>query len=416
MSTLTRAQACSVIAAAATSLFLPHRAEAIESTSLQDAPRVELGNDRFIASAWATLRAKRLGLVTNHTGLLSTGESLIDAIKRNPALDLRALYAPEHGLRGTHAAGTTVASSRDEKTGLPIYSLYGKHKRPSAAMLADVDVLLFDIQDVGARTYTYISTLAMVMQAAAAEGKSVWVLDRPNPIGGTWIEGPVLDPKFSSFIGLYPMPMRHGMTIGEIARLYRRSFGIDCDLEVVTMRNYGRTMLWSDTGLPWVPTSPHIPHFSTALVYLATGPLGGGGLDNGVGSSLQFDIAVAPALDGTALAAALNARKLEGVTFTPIAWRPQTGYYSSKTLTGVKLDVTQAHRFHSVRTAIEILAAVRTISPRTLHFDEGFDRDWGTDSLRIMLQKNISVEAMLRQWRPRMDVFLAQRQDALLYT
>lgn len=396
-------------------MLLPLDALANQSTAFTHAPRVELGNDRFIASAWQSLRGKRLGLVTNHTGLLSTGESLIDAIVRNPELNLRALYAPEHGLRGTHAAGTVVAGGRDEKSGLPVYSLYGKTKRPTAAMLADVDVLLFDIQDVGARTYTYISTLAMVMQAAAAEGKTVWVLDRPNPIGGTLVEGPVLDPAFASFIGLYPMPMRHGMTIGEIARLYRHSFGIDCNLEVITMRNYGRRMLWSDTGLPWVPTSPNIPHFSTALVYLATGPLGSAGINNGVGSATPFDLALARELDGYALAATLNARKLEGAHFKAVRWIPQTGYFAGKSLTGVQIVVTQAHNFHSVRAAIEILAAIRTLSPQTLRYNHGLDRDWGTDSLRIMLHRGVLPEQMLQHWKPRLEVFLAQRAESLLY-
>ena len=416
MPTMSRAQACSLIAAVCGSALLPRAAYGFEPTELADAPRVELGNDRFIASAWQSLRGKRLGLVTNHTGLLSTGESLIDAIMRNPALNLRALYAPEHGLRGTHAAGTTVASSHDKKTGLPVYSLYGKTKRPTPAMLSDVDVLLFDIQDVGARTYTYISTLAMVMQAAAAEGKTLWVLDRPNPIGGTWIEGPVLEPAFASFIGLYPLPMRHGMTMGEIARLYRLHFGIDCDLEVVTMRNYGRSMLWSDTGLPWVPTSPNIPHFSTALVYLTTGPLGAAGINNGVGSGAPFDLALAPGLDGYALAAALNARTLEGVTFKATSWIPQTGYYAGKRLTGVQIVVTQAHRFHNVRAGIEILAALRKLSPQTLRYNHALDKDWGTDSLRIMLEKGVLPEQMLQHWKPRLDAFIAKRADALLYT
>jgi uncharacterized protein YbbC (DUF1343 family) len=406
MPILTRAQACSLFVGACATPFLPCAATA--------AP-FELGCDRFIESAWMELRGKRLGLVTNQTGLLSSGESLIDALTRNPAIRLHALFSPEHGLRGTHGAGLTVRDGKDAATGLPIYSLYGKTRQPTPAMLAGIDVLIFDIQDVGARTYTFISTLALVMQAAAALGKSVWVLDRPNPIGGRIVEGPVLEPAFSSFIGLYPLPMRHGMTIGEIARLYRARFGIACDLRVIPMRNYARSMLWSDTGLRWIPTSPHMPHLSTALVYLSTGPLGAAGINNGVASSTPFELALAPELDGNALAATLNARSLEGIHFTPASWTPQSGYWRGKELTGVRLNVTEVHRFYSVRTAVEILSAVRSIAPRTLRYSSGWDKVWGTDSLRIMLQRGVAPEAMLAHWQPRLKTFITEREGALLY-
>jgi len=406
MPILTRAEACSLFVGACATAFLPRAAMA--------AP-LELGCDRFIASAWTELRGKPLGLVTNQTGLLSSGESLIDALARNPAIRLRALFSPEHGLRGTQSAGLTVRDGRDPATGLPVFSLYGKTRRPTPAMLAGIDALLFDIQDVGARTYTYISTLAMVMQTAAALGKSVWVLDRPNPIGGRLVEGPVLEPAFSSFIGLYPLPMRHGMTMGEIARLYRDAFGIACDLQIIPMRNYARSMLWSDTGLRWVPTSPNIPHFSTALTYLSTGPLGSAGINSGVGSPAPFALALAPGLDGNALAAALNARALEGIRFSPASWTPQRGYWRGRELTGVQLHVTEPHRFYSVRAALEILAAVRGIDPQTLRYSSGWDKVWGSDSVRIMLQRGVAPEAMLAHWQPRLAAFIAEREQVLLY-
>lgn len=406
MPTLTRAEACSLFVGACATAFLPRVATA--------AP-LELGCDRFIASAWTELRGKRLGLVTNQTGLLSSGASLIDALAQNPAIRLRALFAPEHGLRGTYGAGLTVRAGKDPVTRLPVFSLYGKTRRPTPAMLAEIDVLLFDIQDVGARTYTYISTLALVMRAAAALGKSVWVLDRPNPIGGRIVEGPVLEPAFSSFIGLYPLPMRHGMTIGEIAHLYRDAFGIACDLRVIPMRNYARSMLWSDIGLRWVPTSPNMPHFSTAVTYLSTGPLGSAGINNGVGSPAPFEFALAPGLDGEALATALNARALEGIHFTPASWTPRKGYWREKDLTGVRLHVREPHHYYSVRAALEILAALRSIAPQTLRYSFGWDKVWGTDSLRIMLQRGLAPEAMLAYWQPRLKAFIAEREQALIY-
>ncbi|MBV9104365.1 MAG: DUF1343 domain-containing protein, partial [Candidatus Eremiobacteraeota bacterium] len=223
------------------------------------AANITLGNEVLLRESWRDLAGRAVGLVTNQTGVTSQLEPLVDALRRNPAVRLRALYAPEHGLRGDRPAGSSVGSYVDERTALPVYSLYGATRRPSAAMLSAIDVLLFDIQDVGARPYTYVSTMAEVMQAAKMFDKAVWVLDRPNPIGGTVVEGPVLEPAFSSFIGLYPIAMRHGMTIGELAQMFNDRFGIGCTLRVVAMREYRRKMLWPETRLAWVQTSPNIP-------------------------------------------------------------------------------------------------------------------------------------------------------------
>ncbi|MBV8727010.1 MAG: DUF1343 domain-containing protein, partial [Candidatus Eremiobacteraeota bacterium] len=231
---------------------------------------VTLGDEVFLRDGWHDLHGRCVGVITNQTGVTSRLESIVDAIKRNPAICIKAIYAPEHGLRGDRSAGAYVPSYTDERTGLPVYSLYGATRRPNAAMLAGVDVLLFDIQDVGDRAYTYISTMANVMQAAQAFHKEIWVLDRPNPIGGM-VEGPVLEPRFESFIGLYPIAMRHGMTVGELARLFNQHFRIGARLRVIAMRGYRHSMLWPATGLQWVQTSPNIPEWDTAVVYPATG-------------------------------------------------------------------------------------------------------------------------------------------------
>ena len=266
------------------------------------AASVELGDEVFLRETWHELHGRCIGIVTNQTGVTSQLESLVDAVRRNPAICLKAIYAPEHGFRGDRPAGAYVPFYTDERTGLPVYSLYGASRHPTAAMLAGVDVLLFDIQDVGDRTYTYISTLAYVMQAAQAQKKEVWVLDRPNPMGGETIEGPVLEPHLSSFIGLYPLPVRHGMTVGELAQMYRGRFGIDCALRVIAMRGWKRSMLWSETGLAWVQTSPNIPEWDTTLVYPATGLIESAGVNNGTGYTKPFKYAGAPGLDGAALA------------------------------------------------------------------------------------------------------------------
>lgn len=381
------------------------------------AAAVTLGDDIFLAETWRELRGRSVGVVTNQTGVTSQLETIVDAIRRNPQIILRAIYSPEHGLRGDQAAGEYVKSYTDERTGLPVYSLYGATRHPTGAMLEGIDVLLFDIQDVGDRAYTYISTLAYVMQAAKTYGKAVWVLDRPNPIGASVVEGPVLDTRFASFIGLYPLPIRHGMTIGELANLYNDHFSIGCDLRVIPMRGYARTMLWPDTGLQWVQTSPNIPEWSTALVYPATGLIDGAGVNNGTGYTKPFKYAGAYRLDGAHLAEYLNARPIPGVYFRAAAWAPLFGFWAGKTLTGVELDVIDGHAFRAVRTAVEILCAVRTIAPKTIAIDSatGLDRDWGTDTLRRGLQSGLDPSDILAQWIPATRAFEALRSRFLLY-
>ncbi len=377
---------------------------------------VTLGDEVFLQTAWRELRGRSVGVVTNQTGVTSSLETIVDAIRRNPEIPLRAIYSPEHGLRGDQPAGAYVGSYTDPRSGLPVYSLYGATRKPNAAMLEGVDVLLFDIQDVGDRAYTYISTLAYVMQAAKAFGKSVWVLDRPNPVGGTVVEGPVLDPKFSSFIGLYPIPVRHGMTVGELANLFNEHFGIEASLHVIAMKGYTRDMLWPDTGLFWVQTSPNIPEWDTTLVYPATGLIDSAGVNNGTGYTKPFKYAGAYKLDGLKLADYLNARPIPGVHFRAASWAPTSGFWEGKTLSGVELVVTDARAFRGVRTAVEILVAVRTIAPSQISISQSaLDKDWGTDSLRRGLQDGLDVESILRRWEPGTAAFEALRRPYLIY-
>ena len=377
-----------------------------------------LGNETFLAESWRELRGRTVGVVTNQTGVTGTLETIVDAIRHNPEIDLKAIYSPEHGLRGDQAAGAYVASYVDEHSTLPVYSLYGATRHPSAAMLAGIDVLLFDIQDVGDRAYTFISTLAYVMLAAKAYGKAVWVLDRPNPLGGDVVEGPVLEPKFASFIGLYPLPIRHGMTIGELAKMYNERFAIHCDLRVIPMRNYTRAMLWPDTGLEWVQTSPNIPEWSTTLVYPATGLIDGAGVNNGTNYTKPFKYAGAYGLDGFRLAGYLNDRPIPGVHFRAASWMPLAGFWGGKTLSGVELVITDARAFRAVRTAVEILVAVRKISPATIsiHSSAGLDKDWGTDTLRHGLQDGLDADTILKRWEPATRAFVEAREKYLIYT
>jgi uncharacterized protein YbbC (DUF1343 family) len=286
-------------------------------------------------------------------------------------------------------------------------------------MLAGVDVLLFDIQDVGDRAYTYISTMAFVMQAGAKFGKDVWILDRPNPIGGDLVEGPVLDPKFSSFIGLYPIAVRHGMTVGELARMENEAFRIGAKLRVVGMQHWTRGMVWGDTGLAWVPTSPNIPSWRTTLVYPATGLLAKAGINNAAGTDMPFRYAGAygvSASQAAALAAMLTKRAIPGAHFAPVAWTPTTGFYADKTLRGVDVIVDDPHAFPSVRTAVEILVAAHALHIGSVDGDpDGLDHDWGTDSLRTAIAAGMNAAATIAQWDSSLAAFEALRAKYLLY-
>ena len=378
--------------------------------------RVMALGDAVFASTFAQeLGGRAVGIVTNATGQLGNGELLVDNLVRARRVRIKALFGPEHGIRGTTGAGETVGSTTDEQTGLPVYSLYGATRRPTAAMLEGIDVLLFDIQDVGARPYTYVSTMAYVMEAAAQYGKEVWVLDRPNPTGGVAVEGPVLDPKFKSFIGLYPIPERHGMTVGELARMFNEEFGIGCKLRVIPMAGWRREMLWADTGLKWVPTSPNIPYARTALVYLATGLVDEGGVNNGVGTDRPFEYAGGYAFDPAAFRDALAARRIPGVEFEPADWVPARGFWAGKTLRGVSINVTDPHAFPSVRTAIEFLAAARAQGKYHVAHEQIMDRDWGTDAVRLALNAGTSADAIVASWEPGLRSFRSLRAKYLLY-
>ena len=299
--------------------------------------RIELGDEVFLRRAWRELDGRTIGLIANQSGVTSRLESIVDASIRHGGIRVKAIYSPEHGFRGDRNAGASVGSYVDAETHLPVFSLYGASRHPSAAMLEGVDVLAFDIQDVGSRAYTYVSTMAYAMQSAKQYDKEFWVFDRPNPIGGT-IEGPVLETAFESFIGLYPIPMRHGMTVGELATLFNDHFGIGARLRVIKMNGWQRSTIWPDTGLQWVQTSPNIPEWLTTFAYVGTGLLDSAGINNGSGFTKPFLLAGAPGIEGTKLAAHLNSRNLPGVWFRPAAWAPMVGFWKDKELTGVELD------------------------------------------------------------------------------
>jgi uncharacterized protein YbbC (DUF1343 family) len=386
------------------------------------APKVELGIDVLLAPGSphaAALAGKRLGLITNPSGVDGQLVPTADRLARDRRMRLVQLYGPEHGIRGEVAAGEKVDDARDPVTGLPVQSLYGRTRRPTAESLAGIDALLFDIQDIGSRTYTYISTLGEAMHACAEHRKPLWVLDRPNPIGGRLAEGPVMPEQWRNFIGWGPMPVTHGMTVGEVARFFKDSLGIACDLHVVPMRGWRRSMAWADTGLLWTQTSPHIPGTVQAHLYVATGmvAMSTTNLSDGVGTTLPFEVVVADFLDGPRLAAALAAEGLPGVRFQALAVKPFYGTFKDQPMRGVRLHLMDAQAFEPLRTAVTLLAVIERLHPGRIAWAEEkvIGRHWGETTLPARLRAGEGAESITAGWRDGMQGFLDARRAALLY-
>lgn len=377
------------------------------------------GIDVLLEDRVDLVEGKRVGLVTNPTGVDSTLRSSIDRIAAHPGVALVALFGPEHGVRGDVQAGDKVDASRDARTGVPVHSLYGEHREPTEAMLAGIDVLVFDIQDVGARFYTYPYTLANVMHAARRAGIPVVVPDRPNPVGGVHVEGPVLEPAHASFVGQYAIPIRHGLTIGELARLFNEAFDIGAELHVVPMRGWRRDAVEPGHALPWVLPSPNMPTPDTALVYPGTGLIEGTNLSEGRGITRPFEIVGAPYVDAEALAEHMNALGLPGVRFRPSWFTPTFSKHAGELCGGVQLHVTDADAFRPVRTGIALLVALQALYPEAFAFLPGerpfFDTLVGNTWVREAILAGQSAEEIEARWQPGLLEFERLRQRVLLY-
>lgn len=391
------------------------------SACAQLEPKVELGIDRLLIDPPRLVEGKRLGLITNPTGMTGDLRSTVDALHEDHRFQLIALYGPEHGVRGDVFAGNTISDYTDAETGLPVYSLYGKTRKPTTEMLSNVDVLLFDIQDIGIRPYTYIYTMAYAMEAAREHDLPFVVLDRPNPLGGKNVEGPVLRDEFKSFIGLYPIPYIHGMTAGELARLFNSEFGINCELTVISMSGWKRDMLFEDTGLLWVPTSPHLPHAKTAFYIAATGLYGElGTLSEGVGTPLPFEICGAPWVNGDQLAAEMNSLDLPGVFFRPIYFKSYYLRFQNESCQGVQIHITDFRTFQPLRTQIHLLTGLRKLFPEHDYFEQSdrissFNRAAGTDQLIAEIRGGTSAQGIIAAWQDELQQFMAVREKYLLY-
>lgn len=364
----------------------------------------------------------RVGLISHPPAILHDYTHVLDALMQSGA-HIAALFGPEHGFDASAADGASVNDQTDWRTGLPVFSLYGPNKEPSQAMLSGVDTLVFDMQDVGVRFYTFISTLFYVLRGAAAAGKSVIVLDRPNPINGRVVAGPPLESGFESFVGIAPMPLRHGLTMGELARYFNSDFGFHADLTVVPMQGWQRSMWFDETGLPWVPLSPGMPHLSTAIVYPGMCFLEGTNLSEGRGTALPFEIAGAPWLDGHTLAQSLNQLNLPGVRFRPVSFAPTFSKHSGQTCSGVQVHVTDRASFKPIQTALHLIAACRAQAPKDFSFLssswEGgkphFDLLAGSASVRQGLEAERPVVDIARDWDQSLEEFAQKWQKVLLY-
>jgi uncharacterized protein YbbC (DUF1343 family) len=380
------------------------------------APAARVGVEALADSAPAVLRGKRVGLITNHTGLTADGRSTIDVLAGHPDVTLVALFGPEHGIRGAAEAGEKVASGVDEKTGLPVHSLYGETHKPTPAMMQGIDALVFDIQDVGARPYTYVYTMARGMQAAAEHGVPFVVLDRANPINGTVVEGGILQPGFTSGVGLYAIPERHGMTAGELAQLFNGEFGIGADLTVVPVVGWQRAQWQDEAGLEWVNPSPNLRSLTAATHYPGSVFFEGTNLSEGRGTDAPFEQLGAPWLDAAAVVEAVNALALPGVRFEAIQLTVSEGgnKFPGQTIPGIRYVLTDRTVYRPVEATVRLLEAIQRRHPEEFKTTAFLDKLSGSGELRAALAAG-SVDALLTKWNAEAVSFEQARAKYLLY-
>lgn len=385
------------------------------------------GLDIFEKTWPKKLKGTRVGLLVHPASVNRKLEHASDCLLKSRKLELKALFGPQHGIRGeTQDNMIEWEGFRDKKTGLPVYSLYGQTRKPDPSMLRDIDVLVIDMQDVGARYYTFIWTMELCMQACLEAGKPVVVLDRPNPLGGVHTEGPVLDMNYTSFVGQRPMPVRHGMTIGEIGNYLRNAFYPSLDYHVIKMQGWKREMWFDETGLPWVLPSPNMPTIDTAIVYPGMCLLEGTNLSEGRGTTRPFEIFGAPFIDPDALVKRLNAFKLPGVLFRPMYFQPTFQKHAGKLCGGTQIHVTVRGRFKSFKTGVAIVKAIHELWPDNFAWKQPpyeyetkkipVDILMGTDRPRKDIERGTSLERMEQWWKAQCLEFNKKvRRKYLLY-
>ncbi len=382
-------------------------------------PRVQSGLEVLLADLPAWLAGRRVGLLTNQTGVDHRLRSGIDLLHADDRLRLVALFAPEHGVRGEAQAGVPLASAVDRRTGLPIHSLYGETRTPTAAMLDGLDALLIDLQDIGVRYATYASTVAYVLEAAA-DTVSVVILDRPQPLTGTRLEGNLLKPAFASFVGVHPIPIRHGMTLAELARLIAAERGLP-EPAVIPMRGWRRAWWFDETGLPWVQPSPNLPTLNALTLYPGTCLIEGTNLSEGRGTTRPFEVIGAPWLNPWRLADALHGLSLPGVIVRPTFFTPAFSKHAGMSCGGVQLHITDRDALRPVELGLHLLRTLRALDPAHFAWIEGagghffIDRLLGDDTPRHALDAGEPVTEITQAWPAEIDAFAVRRQPFLLY-
>jgi uncharacterized protein YbbC (DUF1343 family) len=370
------------------------------------------GIDVLEGQNFAPLAGKRVGLITNQTGIDRKGRSTIDLLAHAPGVKLVALFSPEHGIRGI--VDERVPSTTDAGTGLPIYSLYGDTPRPTEAMLAGIDALVFDIQDAGVRFYTYITTMGYTMEAAASHHLSYYVLDRPDPLGGKTIEGPMLDRDRTNFVGYFPMPVRMAMTLGEMAQMFNTEKKMGCDLHIIQMRNWSRRDWFDDTGLPWVNPSPNLRSFRAEILYSGLEILPAGGVSVGRGTDTPFERLGAPWIRSAEFVDYMNRRSIPGVRFKADRFTPESGLHQGQLCEGATVAVTDRASFQSMRTGIEIASALAKLYPGKFEAAKTIELLGNATTVNRLVRGDSAAEIVL-SWGAEVEVFRKLRAKYLLY-
>jgi len=384
--------------------------------------KIKPGLEVLVDREMGLVRGKRVGVVTNHSAITSDLIHIVDVLL-GAGVQITALFGPEHGVRGDVADGQEIKSGKDPRTGIPVFSLYGPIKKPTPEMLRDIDVLIYDLQDAGARFYTFTYTMSYAMQACAENRKQFIVLDRPNPIGGIVVEGNILEKAFSSFVGLHPIPIRHGMTIGELALMFNNQFGIGANLEVVTIQGWKRAMWWDETGLPWVMPSPNLPTLDAVALFPGMCFLEGTNVSEARGTTKPFEMAGAPWADGHKLADRLNLIGLPGVGFRAASFIPFASKYQQQLCHGIQVHVFDRKKLRSVEVGLHVVKAFLDLFPGDFEFRAPgpsgkchFDLLLGSDKPRLLLSKGAPVEEIIQSWEDDLYGFKQVRERYLLYS
>lgn len=388
--------------------------------------QVELGLERLLEDHAPLLEGARVGLICNQASVDHNYRHAADLLHQHPSIDLRALFGPQHGIRGDVQDNMIEsAHSIDRKTTLPVHSLYSETREPTEEMLSDVDVLVFDMQDVGCRIYTFVYTLANCMRAAARLGKRVVVCDRPNPINGVGLAGNVLEPEYASFVGQFPLPTRHGMTVGELARMFNEHFSIGCDLEIVPMNGWRREFWHDDTDVPWVLPSPNMPTLDSATVFPGTVHFEGTQISEGRGTTRPFELIGAPYIDPDHYADNLNALNLPGVLFRSCAFQPTFQKHGGVTCGGVQIHVTNRDVFEPVFAGMAMVRLAYDMYPNEFRWKEPpyeyvydknpFDVIAGTNKIREAFEQGVDLDAIAEKWKRPLIEFKQLRESFLIY-